>query len=109
MNTSSKRKYLVIVESPGKIKKIETILNKLFPQNKFIVKASYGHIIDLDKKKISVDIKNNFTPVYKVIDSKKSNIIKSFKDTCKKVDHVLLATKHLAFSFYLLSPFFLVV
>jgi DNA topoisomerase I len=92
MNTSSKRKYLVIVESPGKIKKIETILNKLFPQNKFIVKASYGHIIDLDKKKISVDIKNNFTPVYKVIDSKKSNIIKSFKDTCKKVDHVLLAT-----------------
>ena len=84
--------YLVIVESPGKIQKIEKILNKIFPKDKFIVKASYGHIIDLDKKTMSVDIGNNFTPSYYPIDSKKKEVIRGLKTTAGKVDEVLIAT-----------------
>lgn len=86
------RTYLVIVESPGKIQKIEKILNKAFPKDKFIVKASYGHIIDLDRKSMSIDIENNFTPSYCPIDSKKKEIIRVLRSTAEKVDEVLIAT-----------------
>ena len=57
---------LVIVESPGKIKKIEEYLN-LLGDFKYIVKASYGHCRDLDPKSLSIDIDNNFAPNYKII------------------------------------------
>ena len=48
-------KILVIVESPGKIKKIEEYLGK-----DYIVKASYGNFLYLDPKELSIDVKNNF-------------------------------------------------
>ena len=56
---------LVVVESPSKIDKIKKILNQLYDgQYNFIVKASYGHIRDLDSKKLSIDIEDNFKPLY---------------------------------------------
>ena len=61
-------KILVIVESPGKIKKIQKILG-----NEYIVKASFGHCRDLDSKQLSIDVNNNFNPNYIIISSKKKN------------------------------------
>ena len=60
---------LVIVESPGKIKKIQSYLG-----NKYYVTASVGHIIDLSPKSISVDIENNFNPTYSNI-SRQTKVI----------------------------------
>ena len=59
-----KETILVVVESPSKIKKMESILSKLYPNKKFIAKASYGHIMDIDKAGDAIDIENNFTPNY---------------------------------------------
>ena len=50
-------KNLVIVESPGKIKTIEKILGK-----EYVVQASFGHIRDLPKNKMGIDIEDNFLP-----------------------------------------------
>jgi DNA topoisomerase-1 len=52
-------KYLVIVESPAKEKTISKILGKDFK-----VKSSYGHIRDLPKSKLGIDIENSFEPTY---------------------------------------------
>jgi DNA topoisomerase-1 len=79
-------KTLVIVESPGKIKKIQSILG-----NNFIVSASVGHIIDLNKKKMSIDIENNFTPEYAILPDK-TGVIKDLKINVLKCGNVLLAT-----------------
>ena len=57
---------LVIVESPGKIKKISEFLG-----DNYIVKASFGHCRDLDPKCLSIDVNNNFKPTYKIINGKK--------------------------------------
>lgn len=57
---------LVIVESPAKAKTIEKFLG-----DSFLVKSSFGHIRDLDKKDFGIDIKNNFTPKYIVSTDKK--------------------------------------
>jgi hypothetical protein len=59
-------KTLVVVESPAKAKTIEKYLGKGFK-----VKASVGHIKDLPKSKLGVDVKKNFEPTYEVITSKK--------------------------------------
>ncbi len=50
---------LVIVESPAKAKTIERFLGK-----DYTVKSSFGHIRDLEKKDLGIDIKNNFQPQY---------------------------------------------
>ena len=60
---------LVIVESPAKAKTIEGFLGK-----NFTVKSSYGHVRDLAKSGISIDIDNNFTPNYCINKDKKSSI-----------------------------------
>jgi DNA topoisomerase I len=52
-------KILVIVESPGKIAKINQYLGE-----NYIVKASYGHVQDLDKNTLSIDVDDNFKPFY---------------------------------------------
>lgn len=78
-------KTLVIVESPGKIKKIGSYLGK-----DYIVKASYGHVRDLDPKNISIDIENNFTPIYK-ISKGKGKVVKELKEAQKKCKDVILA------------------
>ena len=79
-------KYLVIVESPAKEKTISKILGK-----DFTVKSSYGHIRDLPKSKISIDIENNFEPTYQNIPKAKKNIA-DLKKQSDKSDKVYLAT-----------------
>jgi DNA topoisomerase I len=79
-------KKLVIVESPGKIAKIQSILGK-----DYIVMASVGHIIELDKKYMVVNENlNKFEPQY-VISNDKKSVVKKIKDVQKNVDEVLLA------------------
>ncbi len=76
---------LVIVESPAKAKTIGKYLG-----SKFIVKASVGHIRDLPKSQIGVEVDNNFNPKYITIRGKGS-ILKELKDASKKVKKVYLA------------------
>lgn len=77
---------LVIVESPTKVKSIKKYLG-----SDFTVMASMGHIRDLPKSKMGVDIKKNFEPQYVNIDNKK-DLIKSLKDAVANSDFVYLAT-----------------
>ena len=79
-------KTLLIVESPSKVKTIEKLLG-----NNYIVRASFGHIRDLDKKNFGVNIENNFEPNY-ILMSTRAKQIKELKDVSKKVDNVLLAS-----------------
>ncbi len=79
-------KNLVIVESPAKAKTIEGFLGK-----DYLVKSSYGHVRDLEKKNKGIDIENNFTPLYKVADDKK-DVVKELKKFSKESDTVWLAT-----------------
>src|SRR5271154_2972411 len=78
-------KSLVIVESPTKAKTIGKYLGK-----QFIVKASLGHVKDLPKKNLSVDVEKNFEPHYEVIEGKKK-LIAELKAAAKDVDSVYLA------------------
>ena len=78
-------KSLVIVESPAKAKTINKYLGK-----DYVVKASLGHVKDLPKKDLSVDVENGFKPKYEVIEGKKK-LIQELRDAAKKVDTVYLA------------------
>ncbi|MBQ2330889.1 MAG: DNA topoisomerase I, partial [Bacteroidales bacterium] len=60
---------LVIVESPAKAKTIQKFLGK-----DFVVKPSFGHIRDLQEKKLSVDVEHGFTPQYEVPADKKKTV-----------------------------------
>lgn len=77
---------LVIVESKSKIKTIEKILGKDFK-----VVASSGHIDNLPKKELGIDIENNFKPKY-IIDMKKKKNIQDLVHQCQKASLVWLAT-----------------
>lgn len=79
-------KSLVIVESPAKAKTIKKFLG-----NNYVVKASVGHIIDLPKSKLGVDIENNFNPEYITIRGK-GPVLKEIRQEAKKAKRVLLAT-----------------
>src|SRR6201992_4269686 len=76
---------LVIVESPAKAKTIGKYLGK-----QYVVKASLGHVKDLPKKNLSVDVDNDFSPVYEVIDGKRK-LIAELKSEAKKSDAIYLA------------------
>ncbi|MFD1177181.1 type I DNA topoisomerase [Paenibacillus puldeungensis] len=76
---------LVIVESPAKAKTIGKYLG-----SKFIVKASMGHVRDLPKSQIGVEVENDFSPKYITIRGKGS-ILKELKDASKKVKKIYLA------------------
>ena len=78
-------KSLVIVESPAKAKTIGKYLG-----SQFVVKASLGHIKDLPKKDLAVDVQNNFEPRYEVIEGKKK-LIAELKTAAKGVDSIYLA------------------
>jgi DNA topoisomerase I len=78
-------KNLVIVESPAKAKTIGKYLGK-----NYTVKASLGHVKDLPKKNLSVDVDNDFKPVYEVIEGKKK-LIAELKTAAKGADAVYLA------------------
>ena len=78
-------KALVIVESPAKARTINKYLGK-----QYIVKASLGHVKDLPKKDLAVDVENGFEPRYEVIDGKKK-LLHELKQAAKKVEEVYLA------------------
>jgi DNA topoisomerase-1 len=78
-------KALVIVESPAKAKTINKYLGK-----QYIVKASLGHVKDLPKKDLAVDVDNGFEPRYEVIDGKKK-LLNELKQAAKRVEEVYLA------------------
>src|SRR2546427_847689 len=77
---------LVVVESPAKAKTIKKYLG-----SGYVVKASVGHVMDLPKSKIGVDVENGFQPVYEVIEAKKK-VVAELKMAAKTADLVLLAT-----------------
>lgn len=74
---------LVVVESPSKAKTIGKYLGK-----DYIVKASKGHVVDLPKSGLAIDVKNNFEPEYVVTNAKS---LKEIKDSIKKADKLILA------------------
>lgn len=77
---------LVIVESPAKARTVGRFLGK-----GFVVKASVGHIRDLLRSQLSVDVDNNFAPKYRVPNEKKQ-VVKELKELVKKSEEVFLAT-----------------
>jgi DNA topoisomerase-1 len=78
-------KDLVIVESPAKAKTINKYLG-----DKFVVKASVGHVRDLPKQRLAVDIEHGFAPEYEVIKGK-AKVIAEIKKAAKSADKVYLA------------------
>ena len=86
MSSDKKIKSLVIVESPAKAKTIEKILGK-----DFYVTSSVGHIRDLPKKEMSIDIKNGFLPKYEISPEKKKTVA-DLKKLVKDSETVWLAT-----------------
>ena len=79
-------KGLVIVESPAKAKTINKYLGKNYK-----VVASMGHVRDLPKSRMGVDLEDGFTPEYEVIASR-AKVIKQIKDEGKKADEIFVAT-----------------
>ena len=79
-------KNLVIVESPAKAKTIEKFLGK-----EYKVMSSYGHIRDLRKKNFSIDVENNFEPIYEIPADKKE-LVTSLKKMASEAQMVWLAS-----------------
>jgi DNA topoisomerase I len=79
-------KNLVIVESPAKAKTIEGFLGK-----DYLVKSSFGHVRDLPKSTIGVEIDKNFEPIYEISPDKKT-VISELKKLSKQAETVWLAT-----------------
>jgi len=76
---------LIIVESPTKVKTIQKYLGP-----EFEVKASVGHIKDLPKSKLGIDLEHDFEPIYEII-SEKKKVISELKKAAKKADTIFLA------------------
>jgi len=79
-------KNLVIVESPAKAKTIEKFLGK-----DFVVRSSFGHVMDLNKTKLSVDLEKDFEPNYEISPDKKK-VVGELKKMAKDADMVWLAS-----------------
>lgn len=80
------QKNLVIVESPAKAKTIEKFLGKDYK-----VMSSYGHIRDLKKKDLGIDMENNYAPIYEIPADKKK-VVDELKKAAKEADTVWLAS-----------------
>lgn len=91
-------KYLVIVESPVKIKKLKAVL----PSNYEVI-STYGHLMDLDSECMALDFENDFEPTYKFYENmknygdakskkRKKDNTKAIKDLYKKCDRVVIAS-----------------
>lgn len=79
-------KYLVVVESPAKARTINKFLGP-----SYIVRASNGHVRDLPKNELGVDVESNFAPKYvRMRDASKA--IKALQEAAKKVEHILIAS-----------------
>ena len=81
-----KESNLVIVESPGKIDKIKKALG-----SDYMVKASIGHIRDLDESGLSIDVENGFKPEY-VVPADKRKVVADLKKAAKEAKAVWLAS-----------------
>ena len=81
---SKDEKILLCVESPAKARTMEKIL----PSN-YTVRATYGHIMDLPKSKMGIDIENDFEPNYSVTKDK-NNIVRELKSLAKNSDKVII-------------------
>jgi DNA topoisomerase-1 len=79
-------KSLVIVESPTKAKTIQKFLGK-----DFVIKSSFGHVRDLPKRELGVDVEKNFEPKY-VIPPKAKKLVAELKKESAKADNTILAT-----------------
>src|SRR3989344_8052610 len=77
---------LVIVESPTKAKTISRFLGK-----DFVIESSYGHVRDLPKSQLGVDVENNFTPKY-IIPLKARKNVNALKQKAAKAEKIILAT-----------------
>jgi DNA topoisomerase I len=82
----SPSKSLVIVESPAKARTIERYLGK-----KYSVKASMGHVRDLPKSKMGVDVDGDFEPQY-LVPRDKNKVVKELRESVKNAKEILLAT-----------------
>jgi DNA topoisomerase-1 len=80
------KKILVIVESPAKAKTIEKYLG-----SSYTVKASMGHLIDLPKSRLAIDVENNFEPEYITVRGR-AKLLKELQGDAKKAGTVLLAS-----------------
>ena len=78
---------LIIVESPTK----EKTISKFLSEKEYIIKSSYGHIRDLPKNELGIDIKKNFMPKYIVL-PKAKKIIQHLSELSKKASNIFLAT-----------------
>lgn len=79
-------KKLVIVESPTKAKTISKFLGK-----EYLIESSYGHVRDLPKSKLGIDVENNFQPSY-IIPTKAKKRVSELKKLAEKSDEVILAS-----------------
>ena len=79
-------KNLVIVESPAKAKTIEGFLGK-----EYVVKSSYGHVRDLNKSNLSLDMDNGFQPLYDIPSDKKA-LVAELKKLAEGAEMVWLAS-----------------
>jgi DNA topoisomerase-1 len=77
---------LIVVESPTKARTLSRFLG-----SDYNVMATYGHVRDLTQRKLGVDIKNNFEPLYVMV-TKQKDRVKELEDAAAKADTVLLAT-----------------
>jgi len=80
------KKNLVIVESPAKARTLGRILG-----SKYTLKASLGHVRDLPKSKLGVDVENSFLPSY-VVPRTKSALAKELREAAKEASSIYLAT-----------------
>src|SRR6266481_8210230 len=80
------KKHLVIVESPTKARTISKFLGKDYD-----VQASFGHIRDLPKSKMGIDIEHDFEPTY-TIPIKAKTVVEDLKERAAKASEVILAT-----------------
>ena len=83
---TSKNTKLVIVESPSKIKTLKKFLG-----DGYIIESSVGHIRDLPKKDLGIDVQNNFSTSYQISDDSKK-VVKNLKSILKNADELYLAT-----------------
>ena len=79
-------KHLIIVESPSKIKTLKNFLG-----NEYQIEASVGHIRDLPKNNLGIDLDNNFSPTY-VVSEESKKVVKQLKSVLKSIDTIYIAT-----------------
>jgi len=85
-NMAQAKKHLVIVESPAKAKTVANILG-----NRYDVKASIGHVRDLPKSKLGVDVEHDFAPKY-IVPKEKADVVGQIKKAARNAQGIYLAT-----------------